>query len=89
MFSDVLNIKEASPENKDAFYGGRKEATTKFCLSVFLNLDMVPWNSAPGGFAYIWQTKWVGIIAIKTERTQSHFLSDVFLAVRQKYLKLK
>ena len=36
MFSDVLNIKGASPENKDAFYGGRKEATTKFCLSVFL-----------------------------------------------------
>ena len=42
MFSDALNIKEASPEYKDAFYGGRKEAMMKFCLSVFLSLDMVP-----------------------------------------------
>ena len=42
MFSVVLNIKEASPEYKDAFYGGCKEAMTKFCLSVFLSLDMVP-----------------------------------------------
>ena len=25
------------------------------------------------GFAYICQSKWVGIIAIKTERTQIHF----------------
>ena len=33
------------------------------------------------GFAYIWQSKWVGIIAIKTERTQIHFLSDVLVAV--------
>ena len=42
---------------------------------------MVPWNSASGGFAYNWQSKWVGIIAIKTERTQIHFLSDVLVAV--------
>ena len=37
---------------------------------LLLNLDMVLTNSTPGGFAYIWQSKWVGIIAIKTERTQ-------------------
>ena len=44
---------------------------------LFLYLDMVPRNSTPGGFANIWQSKWVGIIAIKTERTQIHFLSDI------------
>ena len=50
-------------------------------LSLFLNLDMVPRNSSPGGFAYIGLSKSVGIIAIKTERTQIHFLSDVLVAV--------
>ena len=34
------------------------------------DLDTVPRNSSPGGFAYIGQSKSVGIIAIKTERTQ-------------------
>ena len=48
---------------------------------LFLYLDMVPRNSTPGGFANIWQSKWVGIIAIKTERTQIHFLSDILIAV--------
>ena len=42
---------------------------------------MVLRNSTPGGFAYIWQSKLVGIIAIKTARTQFHFWSDVFTAV--------
>ena len=42
---------------------------------------MVPWNSASGGFAYNWQSKCVGIIAIKTERKQIQFLSDVLVAV--------
>ena len=32
-------------------------------------------------FAYIWQSKKAGIIAIKTGRTQIHFLSDVVVAV--------
>ena len=49
---------------------------------------MVPWNSASGGFAYNWQSKWVGIIAIKTERTQIHFLSDVLVAVASLDLKV-
>ena len=31
---------------------------------------------------YIWQSNmWVGIIAIKIERTQIHFLEDVLVAV--------
>ena len=51
-------------------------------------LDMVTWNSASGGFAYIWQSKWVGIIAVKTERTQIHFLSDVLVAVASLDLKV-
>ena len=49
---------------------------------------MVFWNSASGGFAYFWQSKWVGIIAIKTERTQIHFLSDVLVAVASLDLKV-
>ena len=42
----------------------------------FLNLDMVPTHSTPEGFAYkyIWQSKWVGLITMKTERAQIHFL---------------
>ena len=46
------------------------------------------WNSASGGFAYIWQSKWVRIIAIKTERTQIHFLSDVLVAAASLDLKV-
>ena len=42
---------------------------------------MVPWNSALGDIASNWQSKWVGPIATKTERTQIDFLSDVLVAV--------
>ena len=49
---------------------------------------MVPRNSTPGVFAYIWQSKCVGIIAIKTERTQIHFFSDVLVAVASSNLKV-
>ena len=49
---------------------------------------MVTWHSASGGFAYIWQSKWVGIIAVKTKRTQIHFLSDVLVAVASVDLKV-
>ena len=49
---------------------------------------MVLRNLTPGGFAYIWQSKWVGIIAIKTERTQIHFWSDVFAAFVSSYRKV-
>ena len=49
---------------------------------------MVPRNSTAGGFAYIWQKKWVGIIVIKTERRQIHFLSDVLVAVASLDLKV-
>ena len=49
---------------------------------------MVTWHSALGGFAYIWQSKWAGIIAVKTKRTQIHFLSDVPVAVASLDLKV-
>ena len=55
---------------------------------LFLYLDMVNRNSTPGGFANIWQSKWVGIIAIKTERTQIHFLSDILFPVAPLDLKV-
>ena len=57
-------------------------------LFLFLSLAMVPWNSASGGFVYNWQSKWVGIIAIKTERTQIHFLSDVLVTITSLDLKV-
>ena len=47
-------------------------------LFLFLNLDRDPRISAPGVFALFWSSKWAGIIAIKTGRTQIHFLCDVF-----------
>ena len=49
---------------------------------------MVPRNSTPGGFTYICQSKRAGIIAIKTERKQIHFLSDVLIAVASLDLKV-
>ena len=49
---------------------------------------MVPRNSTPGGFAHIWQSKWVGIIAVKTDRMQIHFLSDILFAVASLDLKI-
>ena len=55
---------------------------------LFLSLNIVAWNSASGGFAYNWQSKWIGIITIKTERTQVHFLSDVLVAVSSLDLKV-
>ena len=43
-------------------------------LFLFLNWDMVAWNSTSGEFAYIWQSKWVGIIVINTEKMQIQIL---------------
>ena len=63
-----------------AFYGERKQGTTKFYF-----LDM---SSTSEGFVYIRESRWVGIIAIKNERTQIHFLSDVLVAVASLDLKV-
>ena len=42
----------------------------------------VLWNSTPGEFTYIWQSKWVGIIAVTTEKNKAriHVLSELFAA---------
>ena len=69
-----------------AFYGGRRQATT-----IYFSFWAWIWsleNSTSGGFAYNWQSKWVGIIAIKTERTEIHFFSDVLVAVASLDLKV-
>ena len=47
---------------------------------LFLTLGIAVRNSAPEEFAFIWQSKQVGIIVIEIQRTQIHFLSDVFVA---------
>ena len=69
-----------------AFYEERKQATTKF--NSLSELGYEPQGNNFRGFAYICQSKWVGIIAIKTERTQIHFLSDVLVAVASLDLKV-
>ena len=63
---------------KFTFYWGRKQRTAKFYSLLNLNLFFL---ETPGRFLHIWQSKWVRIFAIKTERTQIHFWSDVFAAV--------
>ena len=60
---------------------GRKQATLKFYFSFSTSVWCL-------GFAYIYQSTWVGIIAIKNERTQFHFLSDVLIAVASLDLKV-
>ena len=72
------------------FCEGRKQAMTKFIL--FMNLDMVDGNSAPGEFSCIWQSKRVGIITIETGKMWIHFAMRRFRgctsAVVQYLLKL-
>ena len=50
---------------------------------------MVSRNSIPVGLAYIWQSKWLGIIAIKTESTQINFLRGRSRRRRRRVLDLK
>ena len=42
------------------------------------DLEYGYWEFNSGELAYIWQRKWVELIAMKTERTSIHFLSNVF-----------
>ena len=50
---------------------------------------MVSRNSIPVRLAYIWQSKWLGIIAIKTESTQINFLRGRSRRRRRRVLDLK
>jgi len=52
--------------------------------SLSLNLDHVPSYSAPGESAYNWQSKWVGIIAIRSEKKANSLSSDVLVAVESR-----
>ena len=64
--------------------------TWKCLISRFmekLNKQRRNWNSTSRGFGYIWQSKCVEIIEIKTERTQIQCLSDVLVAVASLDLK--
>ena len=61
------------------FYGGRKQATTKFFLS--LNLNAVPKKSTLEKFAFFRHFHRIRINARKFEKTPIHFKSDVFAAV--------
>ena len=71
------------------FYEECKQAKTNF-----FSLSELGWIWSLGiqlhweGLAYIWQSKWLRIVAIKTERTQIHFLSDVLVAVASLDLKV-
>ena len=49
---------------------------------------MVLRNLTQKEFSCIWGSKWVGVIGIEIERTQIHFLSDVFVAVAVCYKDL-
>ena len=62
------------------FCGERKQGTTKFSFSFCRNVVVVLRNSSLGEFAYIWQSKWLGEITMKIERTRILFLSDFFAA---------
>ena len=70
-----------------AFYGGRKQATTKF------NFSFCTWTWSLGiqlqeGPPTFDKVSGQDIIAIKAERTQIQFLSDVFIAVASLDLKV-
>ena len=57
-----------------------EHTTTKFSF-LCLNLNKILTNSTPGKVACIWHIERVQIDAIKFERTQIHFFSDVFITV--------
>ena len=63
----------------ERFMGDVNKWRRNFFLS--LNFNVVVRNSAPKEFACIWQRTRVEIILIETERTQIHFLREVFVAV--------
>ena len=59
------------------FYGEPKQATAKFYFSLWTWIWSLGIQLHPRGSAYILQSERVGIIVIKTERTQIYFLRDL------------
>ena len=70
---------DVKPPNA-TFYGGRGQYEEKFSF-FYVNMDKVLKNSTPGKVAHIWRIERFQIDAIKFERKQTHFFSDVFTAV--------
>ena len=58
-----------------------RQNNNRFIISKRTTLKMFHRNSTPAGSTYILESKWVGKIEIKNERTQIHFSSDVLVAV--------
>ena len=71
-----------------AFYGGRKQATTKFYFSFWAWIWFLEIQLREGSPIIDKVSAWVGIIAVKTEKTQIHFLRDVLVAVASLDLKV-
>ena len=70
-------------------YEGRKQAMSDKGFFLFMNLDMVDRNSAPEEFAYIWQSKRVGIITIETEKMWIPFSMRRFRGCQPSWYLLK
>ena len=69
------------------FYGERKQATTKFYFSFWAWTWSLEIQLQEGSPTSSWQSKWLGIIATKTERTQIHFLRTFLSPSRRWILK--
>ena len=83
--------RNCTPTTKNCLFSRFSSTSTNEDEFLFhcLNLDIFLRNSTPGWFAYIYkQSKPVGIIAMKFQRTQSHFLVVTFSPPLPWYLKL-
>ena len=61
-------VSELAKQQNKKFARFREDAETsdvKTFFFLFLNLNMARGNSTHGEFAYIWRSKWVGIIVMK------------------------
>ena len=61
-------VSELEKQQNKKFARFREDAETsdvKTFFFLFLNLNMARRNSTHGAFAYIWSSKWVGIIVMK------------------------
>ena len=74
-----LHDYDVKPPNL-TLYEGRGHTTTNFPLSLWAWIKSILKNSTPGKVACIWHIERVQIDAIKFERTQIHFFTDVFTA---------
>ena len=69
------------------FYGGRTWTYDDRFYLLYFNMDKALENSTLEKVAYIWRIEQFQIDAIKFERTQIHFFSDVFHCRRRRCLR--